>query len=309
MYNIYFLILHYKSLIDTQKCIKSILALHGDFTKEIFLIDNGSNDNSLDVLQELYAGNKLITILSLKTNLGFSAGNNFGYKHIIDYNIPDFLVVTNSDIVFRQNDFGNLLISIYVNNRFDILGPDIYAYKFGIHQSPISTQMPSESDIKTEISNAKMRKDRLEQQQKRTDSILEKSLQVIRNSLFIRFYNNRKLKTKVNYRIPHKQACLNGACLIFSKDYMQRFDSLFYPETFLYYEEQLLYLKAIKHNMEINYDPNLKVYHAIEASTTYNFRSYLQKKLFQCYHLINSGNILLKELQKYNISNQHKAED
>ena len=50
---------------------------------------------------------------------------------------------------------------------------------------------------------------------------------------------------------------LQGACLIFSAHYMAVHEKLFEPETFLYYEEAILYARA----------PSLKVWHKEGGST------------------------------------------
>lgn len=63
---------------------------------ETVIVDNGSTDDSLEMLRKKYKWTKLI--LS-PTNLGFSAGNNLGLRQIKS----EYVMLLNSDIEFKSN--------------------------------------------------------------------------------------------------------------------------------------------------------------------------------------------------------------
>ena len=98
-----YLILHYKNIDETEKCINSILNITQDGS--IVVVDNGSGNHTGEMLQKKYQDNPRIKVLLLRKNVGFSKGNNYGYewiKHNLDVK---FIVVTNNDVVFNQSDF------------------------------------------------------------------------------------------------------------------------------------------------------------------------------------------------------------
>jgi len=57
---------------------------------ETILVDNGSSDGSLELLQQSYPW---VTVIALATNTGFSGGNNEGLRHAAG----DYIVVLNND--------------------------------------------------------------------------------------------------------------------------------------------------------------------------------------------------------------------
>lgn len=59
---------------------------------EILLVDNGSSDNSADLLRLKYPS---VDVLKLKSNLGFAAGCNAAFKHVADNDIKYFLLLNN----------------------------------------------------------------------------------------------------------------------------------------------------------------------------------------------------------------------
>lgn len=59
---------------------------------------------------------------------------------------------------------------------------------------------------------------------------------------------------------------LHGACLIFSPDYVKRFEGL-HPETFLYMEEDILKLYADYYGFLMLYSSDLRIHHKEDAAT------------------------------------------
>ena len=58
-----------------------------------------------------------------------------------------------------------------------------------------------------------------------------------------------------------------GACLVLSRDFIRRRETLFDPATFLYYEEYLLYNACMRGGLRVVYRPAIRVAHLGGAST------------------------------------------
>ena len=69
-----YVILHYKNLNDTIKCLDSLKKTASQNSKFI-VVDNGSCDDSEKKLKELYGSSSQFHILILPQNVGFSKGN------------------------------------------------------------------------------------------------------------------------------------------------------------------------------------------------------------------------------------------
>ena len=91
---------------------------------------------------------------------------------------------------------------------------------------------------------------------------------------------------------------LHGACLIFSKNYINKYDGL-YEKTFMYGEESILKYIVDKNNMSMVYIDELMVYHKEGSSTDSIYGKGLKKRQF--YYKWNiDGCKHLKRLMKEN---------
>lgn len=61
-------------------CIESILANRGVDELRIIVVDNASQDDSMRLLEERYAGDERLELLRLDENYGFSGANNVGIR-------------------------------------------------------------------------------------------------------------------------------------------------------------------------------------------------------------------------------------
>ena len=129
-----FVILHYRAIDYTRKCVECIKALEG--SKHIIIVDNASPDGTGAALKAEYKGDKEITVLLNKENSGFARGNNYGVRYGKCKLAPDYTVVLNNDVEITQKDFIARIDQIYREHPFDVLGPDIVSVFSGIHQSP-----------------------------------------------------------------------------------------------------------------------------------------------------------------------------
>ena len=78
MIDLTIVIVNYNGADYISECIESINSSKDSLEKEVVIVDNNSQDSSLDVIQSLL--NPKIRLISNKENLGFSAANNQGIK-------------------------------------------------------------------------------------------------------------------------------------------------------------------------------------------------------------------------------------
>jgi len=117
------IVLNWKQPKLTLNTIESILKIkHSSFNYKIFLVDNGSPDDSIKIFNQEYKSNKLIKILNTKANLGYAGGNNFGIDYALNNNF-DFIVLLNNDVLVDPNFLEELFKE---TNNYDILAPKIY---------------------------------------------------------------------------------------------------------------------------------------------------------------------------------------
>lgn len=279
-----FLILHYISIDDTIKCINSIQELYKNVKYEIVVVDNGSKNNTGIELKNKYAKDNQIHIILSKENLGFAKGNNLGFKYIKEKFNPDYIIMINNDIVMIDKKLCEKIDEDYQKYQFSVLGPKIIL-KDGC------------------ICNYNQKLPTVKQQKKRIAYLY---FRLILNYLYFnkiiekyRFLKKQK-KSKINNPTFKENIILHGSILIFSKEYISKFDGID-DRTFLYCEEELLYLRLLKNNLKTIYDPNIFVIHNEDAATNISNKNNRKKNIFVDKELIKSNKILLKTLQNEKI--------
>lgn len=285
-----FVILHYVSIDETVQCIESIQNLKTNESFKIVVIDNASPNGTGEILKNKYRYTNNIEVILLEENFGFSKANNLAAKHCIEqYNI-DFLVVANNDIIFIQEDFIERIIESFKEEEFYVLGPDVYAFKVDKHQNPLNYGARTEEEIDEWIKWSEdwynnTRYNLLKEKLKENKFI---------NNVYRKFKPIKSTSSSyipIDKTVKQKNMCLQGSCLIFSKLYLNYYQSIFYPETFFYHEEDILAYKLKKNNHLSIYDPKLIVYHDESIATSKAFKNKVKKLKFQHENMIKSANI------------------
>lgn len=271
-----FVILHYCLSEVTKDCVKSILALDGD--KGLVIVDNASPDGSGLLLAQYYEDERRVHVLLNDKNGGFADGNNLGYRYAKSELKSDCIVVLNNDTLIKDKDFLHKLASSKDFSDYQIIAPDIVTYK-GIHQNPYRTEGVSKEYL--------MKLRRRKKMSLLFYSLpflykLKKNEVVNRGRTFI----NRRLEGIV----PH------GAAVIFSKKWIENEDFAFYPGTFMFYEEDLLYFYAKRKGYKTLYSPDLQITHLEDMSTNYSHKSTRKKMIFQDKLKIQSLEVIINFL-------------
>lgn len=224
-------------------------------------------------------------------NLGFAKGNNVGITYANKNFKPEYMVVLNSDTELIQDNLVVTLDKEYKKSGFALLGPLILTADGRCDNSPHFP--PTINHVRAELKT------------------FEKEESIIRYGLYRPYcgicFLKKMIQKKVFKRcVPihrnmefhqyQKQVVLQGCFIVFSEkafNYVDGFDN----RTFLYYEEPILYLNLMKHDLVTVYDPEIVIYHKDGRSTSTVVKKSRDKLLFinKCYQ--ESAMILLKILE------------
>ncbi|EOH84876.1 glycosyltransferase [Enterococcus casseliflavus] len=272
-----FVVLHYKTLDDTDECVQSINNLNKK--SNIVIVDNASNNGSVEILKEKYKDYSHIIILENDYNMGFSEGNNIGYQYARNILKADFIAVLNNDVTIGNADFIERVVEEYNESKFYLLGPDIISTIDYNHQNPMKKEALSQREAKQALTRFRLL------------YILSK----------IRCYElfKRKSKKKLNnnksneYTIKMENMVLHGSFVIFSPLFTKKENFCFRPGTFLYMEEDILYRYCLSKKYKMLYSPNCIVYHKEDSATNSLFKADKEKREFVFKNLINSLKVYL----------------
>lgn len=284
-----FVILHYLTDDDTIECINSILKMKHLENVNIVVIDNASNNGSIEKVIKYFNNKNNIYFIKNKSNLGFAKGNNKGYEFAKNKLKSDMIIISNNDVIFNDELFISKLKTSFEKNKFHILGPDIVSLVDKKHQNPIGEDMLT-----------------------RREAFIEEirySILYLLSKINIYNYIIKLKKIQKNTCIVEKtinsgeNLILHGACMVFSKLYIDKMNYAFYPETFLYMEEMIL-AKICKYNkFKMYYDSEIKVSHKEDSSTNKKTSNLKEKREFIFRNMILSLRVYRKVLAKYNLTN------
>lgn len=90
-----YVILYYLTDKDTVECVESIEKYSLDNKYKIVIVDNYSNNGSLERVKDKFSGYSNVHIVESKKNLGFAKGNNLGIEYLKQYYDVDFICLLN----------------------------------------------------------------------------------------------------------------------------------------------------------------------------------------------------------------------
>ena len=112
------IIINYKTPIILLDCLQSILEYEAYPNYEIILLDNDSQDESIELVRTKYPA---VQIITSTVNLGFAKGNNQAVKTAKG----DYLLFINSDTKLTCSIIESFIKASEANNHISILGPRI----------------------------------------------------------------------------------------------------------------------------------------------------------------------------------------
>ena len=288
-----YLILHYKNIKDTVKCVESVRLTAPE--SMIVIVDNGSGDGTGVKLKEKYES-ELCHVLIQKDNLGFSKGNNAGYSWIRQNLNVDYIVICNNDVVFYQEDFESRVEKIYMQEKFCVLGPDIYIPRHKDHQNPIFLKAITADELEAELEEYRYYESHPGKFNRRLKLHAFKNMLCSNVRLIGKIYSKIRGKDSIDYRKKYVNAGLQGSCLIFSRDFVEKEDKAFEPEPFLYEEEVFLYCRCMEKGYKMVYSPAIAIRHEEAASFNNSDKTNIEKIKFMLRHHVSAREMLLEYL-------------
>ncbi len=294
MENISFVILNYKAYEEAIACAESILATQTYPNIQIVIVDNGSGNGSEKELELHFECEEKVHVIASEKNLGFAKGNNLGIAYAREHFTPAFIVVANSDIIFEQPDYCEKLIEIYAQKPYAILGGDIIDASRTQHFNPVARERIYTIPY--------MRKQALVSDMKAWMFRLLKFFHLKKAVEGKEKQTTREVEGKsvaADSRIEEEieGVLLHGCCMVFSKDFFAEFEG-FWPETFLYAEEEIVYYLAMKKGMCVLYTPKVVCMHKEAVTTKQIYRDFCDAKIFYFSNVAKSYWKFLKLMKK-----------
>lgn len=282
------IILNYNNWEDTVNCIESVEKYNTAPIKYI-VVDNGSDRNgTIDELDKYFQtrftdqydrieeGNQLtrahlshMTFVVSKTNDGYAQGNNKGLNIAYADDEIGYIMILNNDILFVEDIIPSLVILQQKIKDCAIISPTLY-----------------KKDLKSIDYNC-ARKDHTEWELILTYLFLYKDI----CGRLSRYREQRFL-------VKHNPSLINqhffeielpsGSCMLINKTLMLEIGA-FDPNTFLYFEENILYKKIQKLGMKNYLVPSLRCIHLGASSTSKSSSAFmLQTSFHSCIYYIQT---------------------
>lgn len=225
------IIVNYKTFKLTKNTIISVIQNTKDLEYEIIVVDNASNDNSIEKIQE-YFKDQIIVIKNDK-NIGFGSANNCGIK----ISKGKYVFLLNSDTILLNNAIKYLFEFMENNPRAAITGGNLY--DLNLNPTHSYSEIPS---LKTQFNSQ--------------FNYIEK--------IYKRILGKR---SDFNYTMePKKVGYITGADMMIRRNILLEV-GFFDEDFFMYSEEAELTSRIKKLNMDVYSIPYAKIIHLESKST------------------------------------------
>lgn len=214
------IIVNYKSKEKTLACLKSIAeADMGGLSHEIIVVDNNSEDDSVEIIKKIYPK---IRIIKSEKNLGMGGGNNLGIKTAQ----AEFVLILNPDTIVKKDAITILYNFIKSDKQIGIIGPKLLnpdntlqysCLRFPKFHTPILRRTFLGQFTKSHLDNFLMKD-----------------------------CNHKEIK-KVDWMI--------GSCLMIRKNILNKINNGFDERFFMYFEDTDLCKRAWQAGFKVVYNP------------------------------------------------------
>ncbi len=296
MLDIVFVILVYNVLKEAPRCINSIKKRIDTSNFKIVVVDNGSNNNIGASLAEKYKNDPLVTVKLLPENIGFAKGNNAGIEIARKFGTK-YICCLNDDTRLLSRDLIKSLDSVYTEYNAALIGPCIIERdgKECNYNHELKTVKQYEKilkGIKEDTFEPGFAKDLLYMFKR---SPILTPVKMLRNTL------SRFVRTKrFIYQKNTVDLVLHGSCLFFTPTFFRYLDG-FNPDTFLYYEEEILAAALKTNNLHSVYAPKIRFTHLQGISTANSLRQREKLWTFTNKYFEESIKILIDYMKSNNL--------
>lgn len=232
-------ILNYINYEDTLECVKCALKQKGE-GYQIIVVDNGSDNESFDILRKEYGNVTNVTLLRLDENAGFARGNNYGIQYARKKFRAEYIFICNSDVIFSEDLFEKVLAQRV--KGIGAISPPVYD-SYGIPQAiSLSTNHIYLKIISTILQMFIMRFKLMAGINKQLRIFRRKEEPVPSKTS----PKDRNKNNQFNYQNSNKYN-ICGCAFFLTPEFFKYYEQL-YPKTFLYWEEinLIVYLSKAK---------------------------------------------------------------
>lgn len=117
-----FVVLTWNSVRYVERCVSAVTSL-GDLCLEVHVVDNGSNDGTLEFLHRFASTDNRVRVKRLDTNLGTTVSRNMALREISDY--ATHVCVLDSDTIVNRTAFEKMLSSLRSHPEVGVVGPEM----------------------------------------------------------------------------------------------------------------------------------------------------------------------------------------
>ncbi|HPI18951.1 MAG TPA: glycosyltransferase family 2 protein [Candidatus Kapabacteria bacterium] len=232
MYLFSIIIISFNTCKITLQCIKSVYKTCPNEQFEIIVVDNDSKDDTVFQIKNTFPE---VKVIQNKKNLGYAAAANIGAKAANS----EFIIVSNSDIIFLPNSIQLLIQYLKQNPKVGIVGPQ--------QLFPNGKPQYSYNDI---------------------PGIKRSLIELFFINSLKPVINNIKLKLKICQN-PKLVGYLDGGVNVIRKTAFQSING--YDERFFFYSEEVdLCYRLKKSCWKVVFFPQSKVIHLRGASSNNN---------------------------------------
>jgi len=117
------IILNWRQREQTLNCLASVMRL--DYPVDclkVVLVDNASQDGSVDVVQADYP---TVVVIENDENLGYVGGNNVGIRWVLGQGL-DYILILNNDTILDSKMLGHLVTAMEEDSSIGIAGPMLF---------------------------------------------------------------------------------------------------------------------------------------------------------------------------------------
>lgn len=279
-------ILNYNDWKTTVSCIDSILAVN-TYPVKIVVVDNASTDDSSKSLELYLSENfhddfsvnpelgilKKFTLVLSKKNGGYAQGNNLGINYLDHDSEINYVMILNSDVLFIEDVIETLVSKIDSTPDAGLVSPLLYCkdrttIDYNCARQNISNRFLIEIFLfHYHDFGGRIRKHR------DGCKILKKDPSKIHEDL-------------LPIELP------SGSCMLIKKDVFKEIN-WFDPNTFLYFEENILYKRLLKIGKQNYICPQVSCVHLGAQSTSKKPVPFLKVKEAESaqYYLRTYGNM------------------
>jgi GT2 family glycosyltransferase len=246
---------NYGNEADTLDYVSDLLSQEIDLRVEIIIVDNYECDREKTLLKDTELVSDTIEIYRSGSNLGYFGGAKWALEeYLVASAIPEWIIVSNSDIRLARTSFLSTLVDLHKRNAPEVIAPKVISGLTGLNQNPHFRHRPSSWKIHSYKSIYRFR----------VIFSFYRLLHIIKSKFLIwrKSVNGieRDEDKPCTVYAPH------GSIVIFNGDFFVKGGTLDYG-SFLFGEEIFIAETASSLGLNVLYEPRLVAFHREHATT------------------------------------------